>query len=151
MNPRCEAIPPCSSLGSHVLRSNQNIYTWFCDKHFKVYKELRRFWTYNSEEDKLHRQVAYPYIPVGAQVRMARGVGELKAGDIVTVKETNEMNDVWLIKQVNPRELPVAAGGCGMAGAQYLTFDYGWTRRENVEPLWKEAAPEQEMTKDPYK
>ena len=73
-------------------------------------------------------------IPSGTQVRLVRDVGELKAGDIVTVKETNEMNDVWLIKQVSPRELT----------------DYGWTRRENVEPLRKEEISP-EMTKDPYK
>jgi hypothetical protein len=56
---------------------------------------------------------------VGMEVRMTRDMGELKKGDIVKVKEVNEYNDVWLIKETSPTE----------------TTDYGWTREENVEPI----------------
>lgn len=67
-----------------------------------------------------------PEVTKGAEVRMTRDVGSLKKGDIVTVKDINEEGDVWLIKQISPKELT----------------DFGWTRRESVEPV---AIPKAEI------
>lgn len=63
----------------------------------------------------------------GKDVRLTRDIPAvgLKKGDIVTVREVNELGDVWLIKQVSPRE----------------TTDYGWTRGEMVELLSPAVIP----------